>query len=166
LVSGVLLPLLPEFYIILKNFILTLIKKGGDEHAKNQLVLAKRKFVFGSGFIGHADLLEKLNTFLWPVIIIGALLANVAPRVGFSMMIFELTVNNFMHTIIFQSGKPAYNPGLITNSVLLLPLGTITFITALPIFQCRDWIFSIILGALICGFLAFKTRSRLASLKK
>ena len=101
----------------------------------------------------------------WPVIIIGALLANVAPWVGFSMMIFELTVNNFMHTIIFQSSKPTYNPGLITNSVLLLPLGTITFITALPFFQLQDWIFSIILGGIICGLLGYKTRSRLASLK-
>ncbi len=101
----------------------------------------------------------------WPVIIIGALLANIAPWVGFSMMIFELTVNNFMHTIIFQSSKPTYNPGLITNSVLLLPLGTITFITALPFFQLQDWIFSIILGGIICGLLGYKTRSRLASLK-
>ena len=101
----------------------------------------------------------------WPVIIIGALLANIAPWVGFSMMIFELTVNNFMHTIIFQSSKPTYNPGLITNSVLLLPLGTITFITALPFFQLQDWIFSLILGGIICGLLGYKTRSRLASLK-
>ncbi len=101
----------------------------------------------------------------WPVILIGALLANIAPWVGFSMMIFELTVNNFMHTIIFQSSKPTYNPGLITNSVLLLPLGTITFITALPFFQLQDWIFSLILGGIICGLLGYKTRSRLASLK-
>ena len=101
----------------------------------------------------------------WPVIIIGALLANIAPWVGFSMMIFELTINNFMHTIIFQSSKPTYNPGLITNSVLLLPLGTITFITALPFFQLQDWIFSLILGGIICGLLGYKTRSRLASLK-
>ncbi|MCX6284001.1 MAG: HXXEE domain-containing protein [Bacteroidetes bacterium] len=102
----------------------------------------------------------------WPVIIIGALLANIAPWVGFSMMIFELTVNNFMHTIIFQSAKPTYNPGLITNSILLLPLGTITFITALPFFQWQDWVFSIILGGIICGLLGYKTRSRLAKLKR
>ena len=129
------------------------------------------KTPFGSGTNPNYPLDEgyvfQVNIMIaWPMVILGALLANIAPWVGFSMMIFELTINNFMHTIIFQSGKPAYNPGLITNSVLLLPLGTITFITALPIFQCRDWIFSIILGALICGFLAFKTRSRLASLKK
>jgi hypothetical protein len=102
----------------------------------------------------------------WPAVIIGALLANIAPWVGFSMMLFELTINNFMHTIIFQSGKPSYNPGLITNSALLLPLGTITFITALGFFTRQDWIFSIILGGLICGLLAFKTRSRLAKFEQ
>ncbi len=101
----------------------------------------------------------------WPLIIVGALLANIAPWIGFSMMLFELTINNFMHTIIFQSGKPKYNPGLITNSFLLLPLGTITFITALQFFHWHDWIFSIILGALIGGLLAFKTRSRLKKFK-
>jgi hypothetical protein len=102
----------------------------------------------------------------WPAVIIGALLANIAPWIGFSMMLFELTINNFMHTIIFQSGKPKYNPGLITNSILLLPLGTITFLTALPFFQWYDWIFSIILAAAICGLLLVKTRSRLAKVNR
>lgn len=101
----------------------------------------------------------------WPAVIIGALLANIAPWIGFAMMLFELTINNFMHTIIFQSGKPSYNPGLITNSLLLLPLGTVTFLTALPFFQWYDWVFSVILGGLICGLLGYKTRSRLAKLK-
>ena len=94
------------------------------------------------------------------MVIIGALLANIAPWVGFSMMIFELTINNLMHTIIFQPKKPVYNPGLITNSLLLLPLGTVTFLTALPFFQWYDWVFSIVLGALICGLLGYKTTSR------
>ena len=102
----------------------------------------------------------------WTAVIIGAILANIAPWIGFSMMLFELTINNFMHTIVFQSGKPTYNPGLITNSVLLLPLGTITFITALQFFHWYDWIFSIIMGAVICGLLFFKTRSRLGKLKR
>jgi hypothetical protein len=101
----------------------------------------------------------------WPVIIIGAILANIAPWIGFSMMLFELTINNFMHTIGFQTGKPAYNPGLITNSVLLLPLATITFITALQFFDWYDWVLSAITGAALVGLLAFKTKSRLGKLK-
>lgn len=38
----------------------------------------------------------------WPIIIIGAILANIAPWVGFSMIWFELAINNVMHTIFFQ----------------------------------------------------------------
>jgi len=101
----------------------------------------------------------------WPAIIIGAILFDIAPWVGFSMMLFELTINNLMHTVIFQPDKPIYNPGLITNSVLLLPLGTVTFITALQFFNWYDWVFSIILGGVVVGLLAFKTTSRVGKLK-
>ncbi len=118
-------------------------------------------FPLDEGYVFQVNIL-----IAWPAVIIGALLANIAPWIGFSMMLFELTINNFMHTIIFQSGKPAYNPGLITNSVLLLPLGTITFLTALQFFNWYDWIFAILLGGAICGLLLFKTRSRLTRLKR
>jgi len=101
----------------------------------------------------------------WPAIIIGAILFDIAPWVGFSMMLFEVTINNLMHTVIFQPDKPIYNPGLITNSVLLLPLGTVTFITALQFFNWYDWVFSIILGGVVVGLLAFKTTSRVGKLK-
>jgi len=101
----------------------------------------------------------------WPAIIIGAILFDIAPWVGFSMMLFELTINNLMHTVIFQPDKPIYNPGLITNSVLLLPLGTVAFITALQFFNWYDWVFSIILGGVVVGLLAFKTTSRVGKLK-
>jgi hypothetical protein len=101
----------------------------------------------------------------WPAVIIGAIFANTAPWIGFSMMLFELTINNLMHTIIFQTGKPVYNPGLITNSVLLLPLGTLSFLTALGFFHWYDWILSVILGAALFGMLLYKTKSRLARLK-
>jgi len=101
----------------------------------------------------------------WPAIIIGAILFDIAPWVGFSMMLFEVTINNLMHTVIFQPDKPIYNPGLITNSVLLLPLGTVAFITALQFFNWYDWVFSIILGGVVVGLLAFKTTSRVGKLK-
>ncbi len=102
----------------------------------------------------------------WPMVILGAILANIAPWVGFSMMIFELTINNLMHTIIFQPKKPVYNPGLITNCLLLLPLGTVTFLTALDFFNWYDWVLSVVVGASIMGLLAYKTTSRVARLKK
>ena len=129
------------------------------------------KTPFGSGTDRNYPLDEgyvfQVNIIIaWPMVIIGAILANIAPWVGFSMILFELTINNLMHTIIFQPEKPAYNPGLITNSFLLLPLGTVTFLTALPFFQWYDWVFSVVAGALIVGLLAYKTTSRQGKIKR
>ena len=102
----------------------------------------------------------------YPVIISGAILAPVAPWLGFSMIWFELVVNNIMHTILFQGAKPSYNPGLITNSFVLLPYGTWTLLTAAGFFTPLDWVLSIVAGAVIVGFFAAKTRGRLAQMQK
>ena len=101
----------------------------------------------------------------WPIIIIGATLANIAPWIGFSMMLFELIINNITHTVIFQTDKPSYNPGLITNSILLIPLATVTLLTALSFFHWYDWLLSIIVGGIIAAILLNKTKSRLAKLQ-
>ena len=119
-----------------------------------------RNYPLDEGYVFQVNIL-----IAWPAVIIGALLANIAPWVGFSMMIFELTINNLMHTIIFQPDKPVYNPGLITNCVLLLPLGTVAFLTALPFFHWHDWVFSILTGVVIVGSLAYKTTRRQGKLK-
>lgn len=119
-----------------------------------------RNYPLDEGYVFQVNIL-----IAWPATIIGAILAEVAPWVGFSMILFELTVNNLMHSIIFQPDKPTYNPGLITNSVLLLPLGTVTFLTALPFFTWYDWVLSVLVGVLIAGLLAFKTTSRQRKLK-
>ena len=96
--------------------------------------------------------------FAWPIIILGAILAPVMPWLGFSMIWFELVINNIMHTILFQGTKPSYNPGLITNSFLLLPYGTWTLLTAIGFFTPLDWALSIVVGAAIVAFFATKTR--------
>ncbi len=101
----------------------------------------------------------------YPVIILGALLANVAPWLGFAMIWFELILNNAMHTIIFQPKKPVYNPGLITNSFLLLPYGMFTLLVATGFFTPLDWVLSVIVGAGAAAALGMKTRGRLAKLK-
>jgi len=101
----------------------------------------------------------------YPVVILGALLATVAPWLGFSMIWFELIINNAMHTILFQPAKPRYNPGLITNSFLLLPFGMITLLVAAGSFTWLDWVLSLILGVGISAALGIKTRGRLAKLK-
>lgn len=129
------------------------------------------KTPFGSGTNPNYPLDEgyvfQVNILIaWPAVIIGAIFAGAAPWIGFAMMLFELTINNLMHTIIFQPQKPTYNPGLITNSLLLLPLGTLTFLTALGFFQWYDWALSAVLGLSIVGLLAYKTTSRVAATKK
>jgi len=101
----------------------------------------------------------------YPVVILGALLANVAPWLGFSMIWFELIVNNAMHTVLFQSAKPSYNPGLVTNSFLLLPYGMITLLVAAGLFTPLDWVLSLIIGVGVSAALGVKTRGRLAKLK-
>jgi hypothetical protein len=101
----------------------------------------------------------------WPMVILGAVLAPVIPWLGFSMIWFELILNNIMHTIAFQGPKPSYTPGLITNSFLLLPYGTWTLLTAVGFFTPLDWALSVLVGVTISGLLAAKTRERLARLK-
>jgi hypothetical protein len=117
-------------------------------------------FPLDEGYVFQVNLV-----IAWPLVILGAILAPVAPWVGFSMIWFELIINNAMHTVIFQGKKPTYNPGLITNSFLLLPYGTWVLLTAVPLFTWRDWLYSVILGAGTAGLLAAKTRGRLARLK-
>ncbi len=101
----------------------------------------------------------------YPAIILGAILANVAPWLGFSMIWFELIINNAMHTILFQPRKPMYNPGLITNSFVLLPFGMVTLLVATGFFSWLDWALSIALGVGLSAALGMKTRGRLAQLK-
>ncbi|MCX6246571.1 MAG: HXXEE domain-containing protein [Bacteroidetes bacterium] len=120
-----------------------------------------RNYPLDEGYVFQVNII-----IAWPMVIIGAILANIAPWVGFSMMLFELSINNLMHTLIFQPDKPTYNPGLITNSVLLLPLGAVTFLTALPFFQWYDWVLSLAASAVIVGLLAYKTTSRKGKLKR
>jgi len=114
-----------------------------------------RNYPLDEGYVFQVNIM-----IAWPAVILGAILFDIAPWVGFAMMLFELTINNLMHTIIFQPEKPIYNPGLITNSFLLLPLGTLTFLTALPFFQWHDWVLSAVVAAVIVGLLAYKTTSR------
>jgi hypothetical protein len=101
----------------------------------------------------------------YPIVILGALLANVAPWVGLSMIWFELVINNMMHTIMFQGAKPSYNPGLVTNSFLLLPYGMVTLLVATGFFTPLDWVLSLVLGLGVAAMLGLKTRGRLAMLK-
>ncbi|MEI2785316.1 MAG: HXXEE domain-containing protein [Candidatus Nanopelagicales bacterium] len=92
--------------------------------------------------------------------------APVAPWLGFSMIWFELIINNIMHTVLFQGAKPSYNPGLITNSFLLLPYATVTLIVAAGFFTPLDWLPSVTSADVILAFFATKTRGRIDRMKK
>ncbi len=101
----------------------------------------------------------------YPIVILGALLAGVAPWLGFAMIWFELVINNATHNILFQGDKPAYNPGLLTNSFLLLPYGMVTLLVATEFFTPLDWVLSLVIGIGVAALLGLKTRRRLASRK-
>ncbi|MDX9958198.1 MAG: HXXEE domain-containing protein [Spirochaetia bacterium] len=147
-------------------------------HEAQEYVLAARSFKqffnldtpMGSGIDPDFPLDEgyvfQVNLMIaWPMVILGAILAPVAPWLGFSMIWFQLILNNVMHTILFQVGKPGFNPGLITYSFLLLQYGTWTLLTAVGCFAPLDWILSALVGVGIAAVLAVKTRGRLAGLR-
>ena len=82
------------------------------------------------------------------------------------MIWFELIINNIMHTVLFQGAKPSYNPGLITNSFLLLPYATWTLIVAAGFFTPLDWALSVVVGLGIVAFFGTKTRGRMERMKR
>lgn len=102
----------------------------------------------------------------WPLIILGAILAPTAPWIGFSMIWFELILNNVMHAMAFQGEKLSYTPGLITSSFLLLPYSTWTLICAAGFFTWSDWLLSVLLAAVILLFLFTKTFGRLGRFRR
>ncbi len=147
-------------------------------HESEEYVLSPRSFKeffnlntkFGSKTDPNFPLDEgyvfQVNILLaWPMVILGALLATVAPWIGFAMIWFELIINNVMHTVLFQGKKLSYNPGLITNCLLLLPFGTWTLLVAVGFFTPLDWALSVVLALIIAGLLGAKTRGRLAKLQ-
>jgi len=101
----------------------------------------------------------------WPVIILGAVLANVAPWIGMSMIWFQIVINNVMHTVGFQTGKPTYNPGLLTNCLIIVPFCVFAIVTAFGFFHWYDWALSVLVGVGISALLMRKTFGRLATLK-
>jgi hypothetical protein len=131
----------------------------GDDWGIN--TLANPDYPLDEGYVFQVNI-----AIAWPVIILGAILAPVMPWLGFSMIWFELVINNIMHTMPFQGAKPSYNSGLITNSFVLLPYGTWTLLTAMGFFTPLDWVLSVVAAAAIVGYFAAKTRGRLAQMQK
>jgi hypothetical protein len=104
-----------------------------------------------------------VNAFFWTVIIAGALLANVAPWVGLIGVMGQLCLNNFTHTVVFQSRHRGYNPGLITTVFVLMPYCTlvIAYIIANGVFTTTDWVLGLVFSVLpVLVMLAITTLRR------
>ncbi len=88
-----------------------------------------------------------INIGLWVWIILGALLANTAPWIGVSAVIFQI-MNGFAHTIVMQTQRPGYNPGIITTVILLIPyiVAALWMSITQGILGPVDWIISCVLG--------------------
>jgi hypothetical protein len=108
-----------------------------------------------------------VNAFFWAIIIAGALLANVAPWVGLIGVMLQLGVNNFTHTVAFQTRRRGYNPGLVTTVFVLMPYCTlvVAYIIINGVFTTTDWLLGIGLSLVpVLAMLAITmTRRRLVS---
>ena len=101
-------------------------------------------------------------TNTWPVIIVGLALANIAPRVGMSMIWLQIIINNAIHIVFFHRGdKATYNPGVGTNRPDVLPNCEMTIVMAAWLFPWWDWVLSLVLVGGLSAFLCSKTRGRL-----
>jgi hypothetical protein len=77
----------------------------------------------------------------WPLIILGAVLANVAPWVGFIVVMLQILMNIFTHSFAFQTRHRGYNPGFITNTFVIIPYCTLVvgYVIVAHVFTTLDW---------------------------
>lgn len=103
-----------------------------------------------------------VNMGAWLWIILGALLANIAPWVGLGPVIFQLLINNFTHTFAFQGKQRGYNPGLVTTIVILVPYCTLVigYLVLARVFTPLDWLLGIASGLAIPAILSLITLAR------
>ncbi|MCY3412827.1 MAG: HXXEE domain-containing protein [Candidatus Heimdallarchaeota archaeon] len=88
-----------------------------------------------------------VNLGLWPVYLIGYLLADSIPWLGVGMVIFNIA-NIFGHVILFQIKKKGYNPGFITALFLMLPITAfmLYFINTNDVLTAFEYILSVFVG--------------------
>lgn len=94
---------------------------------------------------------------VWGWAILGALLAGIAPWVGFGLVVFNVGVNCVQHTVLFQIRHEGYNPGLITTMLLLLPFSTfiVIYVIQNSVLTPVDWVLAVLLGlGVVAGFAA------------
>ena len=94
------------------------------------------------------ELIFVINIIGWIWAIAGALLSKIAPWIGAGFLLLQFLINCLTHPVIFQLKRKAYNPGLATTLVLLIPYITFVFwyIVTSNLFTNIDWILTFILG--------------------
>ncbi|MEI6623754.1 MAG: HXXEE domain-containing protein [Actinomycetes bacterium] len=104
---------------------------------------------------GYVFFVNIVTVWVWAIA--AALLAGIAPWVGFGLVVFNAGVNCIQHSVIFQIKHEGYNPGLITTMLLLLPFSTFITIYVIQnnVLSPIDWVLSFVLGlAVFVGFVA------------
>ncbi len=108
-----------------------------------------------------------INMIGWVWAFLGALFATTAPWIGASFILLEILINVITHSVVFQLKRKAYNPGLVTTLVLLVPY--ITFVTwyivAHNLFSPVDWVLTLIVGVGIAASLPSWSLSRNREMK-
>ncbi len=96
-----------------------------------------------------------INMIGWVWAIAGALLARIAPWVGASFLVLQVLINCLTHPVLFQLKRKAYNPGLATTLVLLIPyiIYVFWYIVSSNRFTAVDWILTFVLGLAITATL-------------
>lgn len=104
-----------------------------------------------------------VNMGFWLWIILGALLANIAPWVGFVPVLLQILINNFTHTFAFQGKQRGYNPGLVTTILILMPYCTLVigYIILASVFTPLDWLLGVASGLTVMAILLTITLTRL-----
>jgi hypothetical protein len=89
-----------------------------------------------------------INIGAWIWAIAGAIFAQTAPWIGAGFLIMQILINVITHTVVFQLKHKAYNPGLVTTLLLLIPYITFVFwyIVANNLFTSMNWILTFVLG--------------------
>ena len=93
------------------------------------------------------EMIFTINMIGWIWAIAGALLARIAPWVGAGFLLLQILINCLTHPVVFQLRRKAYNPGLATTLVLLIPYITFVFwyIVSSNLFTTTDWVLTFIM---------------------
>ena len=94
------------------------------------------------------EMIFVVNIIGWIWAIAGALLAKIAPWIGAGFLILQILINCLTHPVVFQLRRKAYNPGLATTLVILIPYITSVFwyLVTNNLFTTTDWVLTFVLG--------------------